>query len=422
MVQGIDLSCDFNGFQASAFPNLWNACELYTHLPYGYSTQPDTESEIQARNGGSLNFQLPDPLYWNDEYYDEYDLKNEDEDETVDDQTFQESSILDNIRTIISPVSWPARGSPLDTMKRMTFELPEWPARGSPLRNMNKVMNRIQTQQWPAKGSLLDRIATRIKSNGSPQQVNNRIFPINNQPQSFPSTPPSRRPSILHPSQPHTAEPPTPSSNQFQNQFPAFQPLSEEFIDKQDTLDSRSPLVQGGFFGLALPLILGILFTLGIPLVQIMFASASIITAFMIQGRGLEGLNAASFDAALRYILISAMNILQGFSREARTVELLHSLPFCVNSSLLYSRLEENECKGDFLEYILPKGSGILSETQVSDQFKMADNGSMMAESRLIPLVLPESFGCREGSIPDIVAKIGRLLSLTLGDCSENTN
>ena len=45
-----------------------------------------------------------------------------------------------------------------------------------------------------------------------------------------------------------------------------------------------------------------------------------------------------------------------------------------------------------------------------------------MAESRLIPLVLPESFGCREGSIPDIVAKIGRLLSLTLGDCSENTN
>ena len=42
MVQGIDLSCDFNGFQASAFPNLWNACELYTHLPYGYSTQPDT--------------------------------------------------------------------------------------------------------------------------------------------------------------------------------------------------------------------------------------------------------------------------------------------------------------------------------------------------------------------------------------------
>ena len=48
--------------------------------------------------------------YWNDEYFDEYDLKNEDEDETVDDQTFQESSILDNIRTIISPVSWPARG------------------------------------------------------------------------------------------------------------------------------------------------------------------------------------------------------------------------------------------------------------------------------------------------------------------------
>ena len=63
MVQGIDLSCDFNGFQVSAFPNLWNACELYTHLPYGYSTQPDTgtiytvqkyENKPKFRGGGGL--------------------------------------------------------------------------------------------------------------------------------------------------------------------------------------------------------------------------------------------------------------------------------------------------------------------------------------------------------------------------------
>jgi hypothetical protein len=57
---------------------------------------------------------------------------------------------------------------------------------------------------------------------------------------------------------------------------------------------------------------------------------------------------------------------------------------------VIYFRLEANKCRGDFLEYVLPPGSGVL-----------ASNPG----------------GCREGSIPDIVAKIGNKLAQTLGEC-----
>jgi hypothetical protein len=53
-------------------------------------------------------------------------------------------------------------------------------------------------------------------------------------------------------------------------------------------------------------------------------------------------------------------------------------------------RLEANKCRGDFLEYVLPPGAGVLAT---------------------------KTGGCREGSIPDIVAKIGQKLAQTLGEC-----
>ena len=42
------------------------------------------------------------------------------------------------------------------------------------------------------------------------------------------------------------------------------------------------------------------------------------------------------------------------------------------------------------------------------------------AEERLLALSMPGSFGCRVGSIPDIIAKIASILATNLRDCSWN--
>lgn len=64
-------------------------------------------------------------------------------------------------------------------------------------------------------------------------------------------------------------------------------------------------------------------------------------------------------------------------------------------------RLDENKCKGDFLEYILPEGAGILPETSSSDlrhqtEFNSSDyhhqmlmnNSTKPIEGRILQLAI----------------------------------
>jgi len=65
-----------------------------------------------------------------------------------------------------------------------------------------------------------------------------------------------------------------------------------------------------------------------------------------------------------------------------------------MNSTYLELKLAENGCKGDFLQDILPGGAGIINNiTQ-----------------------------CREGSLPNIVHKIGQAMVTVMGDCVVQQN
>jgi len=152
-------------------------------------------------------------------------------------------------------------------------------------------------------------------------------------------------------------------------------------------------LASVGFFTVVLPVVLGGLLYLGVPVAQSLFAGASLITTFLLTGNNKSLVTPVSIDSVARVVLINILEFLDSLSqgREGRISE---SFPFCMNSTYLELKLAENGCKGDFLQDILPGGAGIINNiTQ-----------------------------CREGSLPNIVHKIGQAMVTVMGDCVVQQN
>jgi len=172
---------------------------------------------------------------------------------------------------------------------------------------------------------------------------------------------------------------------------PSRRPQVEEKIDLvSDEAEEKTGnlLASVGFFTVVLPAILGGLLYLGVPVAQSLFAGASLITTFLLSGNNKSLITPLSIDSVVRGVLISILEILHSVS-QSREGRIAANFPFCVNSTYLELKLAENGCKGDFLSSSLPPGAGILNNMTM----------------------------CREGSLPNIVHKIGLAMVEVLGDC-----
>jgi hypothetical protein len=86
--------------------------------------------------------------------------------------------------------------------------------------------------------------------------------------------------------------------------------LSAEAEDKTGSI-----LASVGFFTVVLPVILGGLLYLGVPVAQSLFAGASLITTFLLSGNNKSLITPLSIDSVVRGVLINILELLHSLSQ-----------------------------------------------------------------------------------------------------------
>jgi len=356
-------------------PRLWNACSLYTPLPYGY-----TYTVQGVGRKGLLHNAIADEEYYDEEYYDEYyddeyyyyeDYWEDEErkEEKIEASKFNEATVLENILDILKQGMGPMMGGGKDVRKGsetqdiQSFHHNEKGVIGG-YRTGYRVQERPKERYHPAAAASQWRGGGRFKGESS------RLGG---------STGSSRLGGRRR------KRPIDDDDVQWEESRPALTEKGEDG-DKE----GWGGLATAGFFGLFLPTLLGSLLYLGVPTAQALFAGASLVTTYLVADRSNPSATAVQLDSLGRSTLIWILGILDSLAADGREGRLVELLPFCVNSTDLYNRLDELGCDADFLQGVLPPGAGILANTTT----------------------------CREGSLPHLARKVGEAMVRVFGDCS----
>jgi len=348
-------------------PRLWNACRLYTPLPYGY-----TYTVQGVGRKGLLPNTIPDEYYdYYDEYYDDqyyyYEDYWEDQDvekeEEVEGSTFNEATVLENI---------------LDILKQGMG------ATGKDVGRESETGDFQSFKSFKNKGGGEDRVIGGYRSGYRVQERPRERY----QPAAASQWSGVRSSSSLGGRRRKTTKE---DADQFEREEsrPALAERGEEG-NKNDE-NGWGGLATIGFFGLLLPTLLGGLLYLGVPTAQALFAGASLVTTYLVADRSNPSATAVQLDSLARSSLLWILQILDSLSADGREGRLVELLPFCVNSTSLHNRLDALGCGADFLQGVLPPGAGILANTTT----------------------------CREGSLPQLARQVGDAMVRVFGDCSE---